>query len=92
LLGYSVQRYQPEAVGYLLERGADPTLTDDTGLTPQQQAKLMKMTPVCEQFSLFAARREREAQEALQQAIQQYHSGLDAPMTLSRRRLQLQFR
>jgi ankyrin repeat protein len=86
----AVQWARIETVELLLSRGADMGARDGNGRTPLDQANQLNYGCIADLFNAEASAREQRAAEAAHhRAIKQFSDGLEAPITLPRKVLQL---
>ncbi|TAL34832.1 MAG: ankyrin repeat domain-containing protein [Alphaproteobacteria bacterium] len=89
-LAHAMERAQVEMVAFLLDQGADMNIRDTTQRTPCELAEALGFTPLASLFRAVAEKRDRAEQWAqVVAAVEQYSSGLEAPLTLPRRTLRL---
>lgn len=89
-LALATQWAQVEVIEYLIERGADMSLADNSGATPRVLAERLNYESIIDIFR--AASRQLERQEietAKVAALEQFSSGLEAPLKIMRAPLRL---
>ena len=85
-MAHAMERAQVEIVAFLLEQGADMNIRDTTQRTPCELAEALGFTPLTSLFRAVAEKRERAEQWAqVVAAVEQFSSGLEAPLTLPRK-------